>query len=170
MAEKKELKEAKEYLTMLSKATEKTLKYLGLEVKLGEDEKPLENEGETNLMEGALEVGEYMLPDGRKLIITEDGAEIEAKEPTEEEVAEMEREKTEMAAQKAKKEEEQLELSKKFEELVDANEKLMDKVTKLESAKALKGSPKQAVKEKKVITPNMSYKEAAAIRLENAGL
>lgn len=166
MAENTELQEAKGLLS-------KMVAFLSGDKVEAAEEVPVEaTEEKTELMEGALEVGEYMLPDGRKLIVSEGGAEIESKETEVEETevteeAEMEKEKTEMSSQEDSK---VLELSKTIEKLVEANETLVEKVTNLEAAKPLRGAPKQEVKQKKVITPNMSHAQAAAIRLENAGL
>ena len=172
MAENTELQEAKGLMTKLSSASKAVEKFLGLEL----SEEASKTEEKAELMEGSLEVGEYILPNGKKLIVTEEGAEIEA-EPTEEkpeEEAEMtkeeDEEKAEMSNQEPKENKELVEMSAALNKSLEAIEALTEKVTNLEAAKPLTGAPKHAKKQVKQITPNMSYAEAAAIRLENKGL
>ena len=62
-----ELKEAKTLLQRM------TAFLSGQSTELNEEEK-----AEEKMMATALEVGEYTLPDGRKLVVSEEGAEIEA--------------------------------------------------------------------------------------------
>jgi len=168
MAENTELQEAKGLLS-------KMVTFLSGDKVEALEEAP-KTEEKTELMEGSLEVGEYMLPNGRKLIVTEEGAEIEA-EPTEESPegeAEMNKEedeeKTEMATQEPKQNNQLVEMAKTIEKLVESNEALSEKIVNLEAAKPLRGAPTREKKEKKQITPNMSDAQKAAIRLENAGL
>ena len=170
MAENTELQEAKGLLS-------KMVTFLsGDKVEATEEESKTEEKAE--LMEGSLEVGEYMLPNGKKLIVTEEGAEIEA-EPAEESpegeaemTKEEDEEKTEMASEKPQGLAELSlgEMAKTIEKLVESNEALSEKIVNLEAAKPLRGAPTREKKEKKHVTPNMSLAQAAAIRLENAGL